>query len=338
VYETGRRFLSPRVGLIGALIATLQPYLLWHDVHGNREILDGLLGVSMFFLALLVAERRSVGLAALLGLVAGVAILSNARLFALPLVLGAYLLWRGVGWTAALVVPVLAAVALAPWLVRNQVAVGCLAITTDARALWKANNLETYGTLRAGGWIDNVPDIPERRVSPIPDRWLNAQEAGEIYENHGRRVEVDECAQQSHYQGLVWDFWREHPGEKAKLAAQATWMMWRPNVAAETGPNQSIDRLRTWVQPLYTVPLFVGALVGLFLVSRSFRVLALAFLVYQTAMAWIFAGTTRYRVPWDFVLALLAAVALERAVERVRAGREARVPGGRVDVAYDARR
>ena len=28
--------------------------------------------------------------------------------------------------------------------------------------------------------------------------------------------------------------------------------------------------------------------------------------------AWVFAGTTRYRVPWDFVLALLAAAALSR--------------------------
>jgi 4-amino-4-deoxy-L-arabinose transferase-like glycosyltransferase len=55
VYETGRRFLSPRIGLVGALIATLQPYLVWHDVHGNREILDELLGAAMFGLTLLVA-------------------------------------------------------------------------------------------------------------------------------------------------------------------------------------------------------------------------------------------------------------------------------------------
>src|SRR3954454_9774871 len=36
VYEIGRRFVSPRAGLMGAVIATLQPYLIWHDVHGNR--------------------------------------------------------------------------------------------------------------------------------------------------------------------------------------------------------------------------------------------------------------------------------------------------------------
>ena len=63
VYEIGRRFLSPRIGLVGAVIATLQPYLVWHDVHGNREILDQLLGAAAFGLTLLVAveERRRPG-------------------------------------------------------------------------------------------------------------------------------------------------------------------------------------------------------------------------------------------------------------------------------------
>ena len=42
VYEIGRRLRSPGLGLVAALIATLQPYLVWHDVHLNREILDQL--------------------------------------------------------------------------------------------------------------------------------------------------------------------------------------------------------------------------------------------------------------------------------------------------------
>ena len=32
--------------------------------------------------------------------------------------------------------------------------------------------------------------------------------------------------------------------------------------------------------------------------------------------AWVFAGTTRYRVPWDFVLALLAGAAIDRYLTR----------------------
>ena len=54
------------------------------------------------------------------------------------------------------------------------------------------------------------------------------------------------------------------------------------------------------------------ALAGLFFVTPAFRALALIFVGYETLAAWVFAGTTRYRVPWDFVLALLAAAAIER--------------------------
>ena len=164
MFEIGRRFLSARIGLLAAVIATLQPYLVWHDVHGNREILDQLLGAGLFGLALLAIARRSVRSAAALGAVCGVAILSNSRLLVLPLALAAFLLWRGVGWAAVALVPVIAAVVLAPWVVRTKLDVGCFAITTDARALWKANNLNTYATLAAGGWLDQVPDIPQRQL------------------------------------------------------------------------------------------------------------------------------------------------------------------------------
>src|SRR5439155_16982722 len=115
VYEIGRRHLSSRAGLLAAVVATLQPYLIWHDVHGNREILDQLLGAAMFGLAL-VARTRLLGAA--LGFVTGVAILSNSRLVLLPVFFALYLLWQPTAsritkTLAALLVPALAAVALA---------------------------------------------------------------------------------------------------------------------------------------------------------------------------------------------------------------------------------
>ena len=113
VFETGRRFLSARIGLIAAVIATLQPYLVWHDVHGNREILDQLLGAALFGLTLLTIARRSAWLGVALGLVSGVAILSNARLLALPVILAVFVAWRGAGWVAAVAIPILAAAS--PW-------------------------------------------------------------------------------------------------------------------------------------------------------------------------------------------------------------------------------
>ena len=335
VFEIGRRFLSLRIGLAAAVIATLQPYLVWHDVHGNREILDQLLGAAMFLLALEVARRKTVVAGAVLGVVAGIAILSNSRLVLLPVFFSAFLLWRRIGWVAAAAVPVLAVVALSPWVVRNKLDVGCWQITTDARALWKANNVNTYKVLAKGLWIDQViyrqyggADIPQRRppgdLQPV--QWMTPTEAGDQYTLNGRVYDVPECAQVGPYEHLVFRFWEHHPTEKAKLMGQATEMMWSPQVQSDGSANGGgVSGVRRWVEPLYVVPLYLLAIAGLFFVPAAFRALALIFAFYETAAAWVFAGTTRYRVPWDFVLALLAATVLQRLWARLRS-RRARQP------------
>lgn len=210
--------------------------------------------------------------------------------------------------------PVLAVVAMAPWVARNKVELGCWAVTTDGRALWKANNLNTYKTLSAGLWLDQVQDLPARLKQPRPPLWVTPEEAGGEYTAHGKVIDVPECRQEKKYEHLVFQFWRHHPGAKAKLMVQATQMLWDPRVEIEGAQESGVDSIRKWVEPLYTVPLFVLAIAGLFFVPLTVRVLAVIFVLYETVAAWVFAGTTRYRVPWDFVLALLAAAAIDRAI------------------------
>ncbi len=318
VFEIGRRFISARIGLIAAVIATVHPYLVWHDIHGNREILDQLLGAAMFGLTLLLSSRPSLRCGVLLGLVSGVAILSNTRLVLLPFVLGIFLLRHRSGWLIAATIPILAGVAMSPWVIRNKVDVGCWAITTDARSLWKANNANTYSTLARGQWIDQVLDIPQRQNGMRPPEWITAQEAGNDYTTRGKIDSVDECAQEAAYEHMVVKFWEHHPGEKVKLAAQATQMLWDPRVGIEGAQESGVDSLRAWVEPAYMIPLYLLAIVGLFLVSPTVRALSLIFAGYETLTAWVFVGTTRYRVPWDFVLALLAAATLDRVLRALR--------------------
>ena len=317
VYEIGRRFVSPRAGLAAALLATLNPYLVWHDVHVNREILDQLLAAAIILLALLAGERRSLGLTAALGAVTGLAILGNTRLIFLPLVLAGYLAWRfGATRRLALAVGVLAAactLAVLPWPVRNASVIGCFTLTTDTKALWKANNVNTYGVLARGGWIDDVPNL---RGAP-----LTPEQAAGYYRAQGRKIKVDECAQMRLYRGLVRDFWREHPGEKAKLAGQAARMLWDPRTTRTTGRSRqgsTVDTARSWAQPLYMVPLYLLGAAGLVLVPRRVGVLLAAVLAYQTLAATAFVGATRYRVPWDLAIALLAGAALVRIPALIR--------------------
>src|ERR687888_57734 len=310
VYEIGRRWISPLAGLLGALAATLHPYLVWHDVHMNREILDQLLAAAIVLLTLLVLDRRSPALALALGTVLGLAILGNVRLVLLPLVAAAFLL--ATRRPAVVLVALLAcAVVVAPWVVRNRVSVGCTTLTTDGRALWKANNPNTLRTLEHGKWIDDVPPIPGAPPSP--------QDAGAIYAGTGRVVRTDECAQMRYYRHRAVQFMEHHPGEKAKLAGVAARMLWQPSVTrteGRRGAGTSLDVGRRVVEPAFVIVLYALGLVGLLYVPRRFAALALALLLYDTLAAMLFAGETRYRVPWDFLIALCAAAAVERVLTR----------------------
>ena len=312
VYEIGRRVVSARAGLAGAAVATLSPYLVWHDVHVNREILDQVLAAAVVLLVLVAAESpRPVGTATLLGLALGLAVLANTRLLFLPLLVAAYLVWQARAWRGAAVAVAVAALALVPWAVCNTVSVGCFTLTTDTRALWKANNEATYATLAAGRWIDDVPRIAGSPYTP--------EEAATLYYRDGKRVHVDECAQMRFYRSRVLDFWGDEPGEKARLAAQATALLWDPRATRTEGRRGAggfSDAARSWLQPLHTIPLYVLALASLLLVPRRFAALALALLAYQTLAAAGFAGATRYRVPWDFLLAVGAGAALAWAADR----------------------
>src|SRR5919197_1075694 len=253
VYEIGRRWISPLAGLLGALAATLHPYLVWHDVHMNREILDELLAAAILACAVVVA----------------------------------------------------------PWVVRNRVSVGCTTLTTDGRALWKANNPNTLRTLEHGKWIDDVPPIPGAPPSP--------QDAGAIYAGTGRVVRTDECAQMRYYRHLAFRFMRRHPGEKAKLAGVAARRLWQPAVTrpeGRRGARTSLDFGRRVVEPTYMIVLYALGLVGLLYPPRRLAAFAVALLAYDTLTAMLFAGETRYRVPWDFLIALCAAGAVTRLARR----------------------
>ena len=306
VYEIGRRVVSARAGVIAALIATLNPYLVWHDVHVNREIIDQLVGAAFVLATLIAVERRSWLWAAAAGLLAGLGILGNSRLVFVPVLLAVFLLGRlgRRAWASAAILLVASAVAVAPWLIRNRVQVGCWAITTDGRALWKANDLQTYSVLAHGGWIDDVKDPPGH---PFP----NPEEARDLYRETGKKVHVTECANMRYYQRKVRRFWRDHPGAKAKLAAQAVRMEWDPR-PTKTATESGQGLLRDLVQPLYTSLLFALGIAGLFVVPRFFAALALSLLAYETLAAMVFAGATRYRIAWDFLIAVLAAAAIER--------------------------
>ena len=317
VWQIGRRWLTPTIGLIAGLAVALHPYLVWHDVHMNREILDHFLAAATVYLTLHAAERFGWRRALLLGAVIGLGILGNVRLEALPFLLGAYLLWRAGVSRCTLIATVAifagAALFVMPWVVRNKVSVGCWAVTTDARALWKANNVNTYVTLKHGGWIDAVPQ--PKSFPPTPqDVFVHWQKTGVV-------LPYNECAQMNEFQHTVISFWIHHSGDKAQLVPLDAQWLWQPSVV-ETGGRPGagtwLDTLRTTVEPAYMIVLYLFGVIGLFLVPRFLAALTVLLLGYQTLVAMLFVGETRYRVPWDFLIAMLAARALVELSARAR--------------------
>jgi len=322
VWQIGRRWLSPTIGLLAGLAVALHPYLVWHDVHMNREILDHFLAASTVYLTLHAAERFGWPRALPLGAVVGLGILGNVRLEVLPFLLAAYLLWRTrISRGTLLATGAIfagAAVLVMPWVVRTKLDVGCWAVTTDARALWKANNVNTYATLKSGQWIDHVPQ--PKSLPPSP------QEVFEHWQQTGVVLPYDECAQMSMYQSKVISFWRHHPGDKAKLVPLDAQWLWQPSVTGVTdrpGAGTWLDTLRSTAEPAYAIVLYALGAVGLFLVPRFLASLAVLLLGYQTLVAMLFVGETRYRVPWDFLIALVAAAGLIEIVRRLGEARGA---------------
>src|SRR5262245_18265349 len=98
-------------------------------------------------------------------------------------------------------------------------------------------------------------------------------------------------------------------------------MLWHTRSTQTDGRYEEggiVDKLRKWAQPVYAVPLFLLALIGVFLLPRRLALLIVALLAYQTVIAMAFAGATRYRVPWDFLLAFAAAGVVWAAWDRRR--------------------
>ena len=308
VWRIGARWLSPAVGFLAGLVIAFHPYLVWHDVHMNREILDQLLAAAAVYLTLLAAERFTPARGVALGAVLGLGILGNVRLEALPIVLLAYLAFRTHTTTlAVLAVCAGTAVVVMPWVIRNKADVGCCAVTTDARSIWKANNANTYATLQSGQWIDHVPQPKSFPPTPqdVYDHWVQT----------GVVRPYDECTQMSTFQRKVISFWVHHPGAKAEIMPIDAQWFWQPQVVGVTdrpGQGTWLDTMRFYAEPAYMIVLYALAAIGLVVVPRWFAALTVAVLAYQTLFAVLFVGETRYRVPWDFLIALLAASGLIR--------------------------
>jgi 4-amino-4-deoxy-L-arabinose transferase-like glycosyltransferase len=286
----GRRVAGPRAGLIAAGIAAAYPAWIVGDTSGMSEALYLLL-VAAAVLALLAArEAPSWRSAALVGLAVGLAALTRTEgLLLLPFAVWP-LLWRRWGPLAA--ATLVAALVIAPWTIRNAVALDRLVpVSTNASAvLAGANCPEAYRGPAMGSWVPACVDRASGEVSlgafregVLADRWRSG--------------------------GLTYA--RRHAGRLVVVApvrVLRTWRLWQPLREGEQteGQNRTAAKIGALSFLLLLLP---AGLLGAWRapLRRDQRLLfaGLALMVSVTSAAgW---GAPRFLRPAELALIVCAA-------------------------------
>jgi 4-amino-4-deoxy-L-arabinose transferase-like glycosyltransferase len=294
----GRRLAGERTGLLAAGLAALYPILIAADGAMMTESTYGVFAAFSLVVAYRLLDRPSLGYAALLGALLGLAALARGEaLLLLPLLLIALVRrpggWRPGGWRTAAVVVAAFAIVLAPWTIRNWSAFDrpVLVATEGGETLAGANCDVTYYGRRIGTWQYSCARFDGR-----------GNEA----------VELDEAG----HRGVR--FARDHAGRVPLVLAARfarTWGLWEPFAVPEGR--------RKWVQQIGAALYFVLlplAAYGIVLLRRR-RVpllIVLAPFLTVTATVLLAYGQIRFRHSAELSLVVLTAVALDRLLGEAR--------------------
>ncbi len=306
-----RRLAGDLAGLIAAGIAAIYPYLWINDTLIMSETLAVAAVVGALLLLLRLEDRPRLGTATLLGVVCGLGALARAELILLAPLLALPLLWF---WRVR------------PWRMRlatvAMVAVGTLAIVGPWVGFNQARFEESTfistndGIAILGSTCDSVffgPPIGLTKLSACLPK---------------RAPKGDQSVVSKIYRQRAFDYINDgHRAQFVKVVAARIgrdWGLFRPTdmitFNESEGRPQWVTRLGMW----WYYPLLVLAIVGAFVLRR--RGVRQWFLavppVIVTVGAVLSYGQTRFRVPAEPVIVVLAAVTLSAAV--AARGRRAR--------------
>ena len=283
---------SPFIGLCAAAFLALYIEALLYAGYLLKENLVIPILLLQFWLVLRArAKRPSVPILALFGAsVALQALTGVTSLAALP-ALAAYRLWRSPGRVAlmrdAIWIAAVAALCLAPWLLRNERVVGAPVLNTNGGV-----NLYVGNNDAAGLFFMKIWD------TPIGHSWhaLHDREGGELESDRTLR-------------GLAIDHIRTHPRETAQLWTERFLAFWSPPYQKIADPTTGMAERLTRVAWLAQYLLLLGlALLPAILRPRALPQLGLLYgtmLLCAAAYAPFFI-IYRFRLP-VMVLACIAA-------------------------------
>lgn len=290
-----RRLLGAKVALAAAAIAAVYPNMWQWEARLYPEALALPLALLVFVLVL--GRRPTPRLALAAGVAMGASVLvrpTSVFLFA-----GIAVAWSLTGgWRrglalSALVVGV-AALLVTPWTLRNY-------RVTDAFVPLSIQDAAAYGTFN-----DDAANDP---IRPWAWRAYTRRDADVIKRPRSDVAFRDELEQRA------LDYVREHPSSLPKAffwnGLSRTWDVRRPARALDEVPFEGRTRAVAAVGLAIYYVLLIGALVGLWrLRSRREIVLPVLALALGASIVFTVAAATRYRVPLEPLVVLLACAAL----------------------------
>jgi 4-amino-4-deoxy-L-arabinose transferase-like glycosyltransferase len=317
----GREVAGRRVGLIAAWIAAVYPFLWVADGALLAESLYAACLAASLWLALRFVRAPSLGRAALLGLAVGLAALARGEALLLVPLLFVPLAWKARSLGAGLAMLAACALVIAPWTVRNFAHFDDpVLISTNSNSVFAGSNCATvyHGDL-TGLW-----SLSCYRGAPPGDESVQAS----YYRRQGLNYAKDHAGRALVVMGVrlarVWDFYRP------LRQVQYEYLEGRSRWASRLG------------LVLY-YPTLLLAVAGAVLLRRRHAPLwpFLAFVVMVSVVALFVYGITRFRIPAEPALIVLAAVALDAALvrftqRRAEQGEERQGDRGHLPVPVDA--
>lgn len=326
VYRIGAEWRSKRAGLLGAAIMAVYPYNLYHDVQFYITFLFTFFMLLTVLGFLRLERTKSVKTAAWTGLCIGLAMLatSGPMVFIAPLA-SFWLLWRWKDFPMTVkrvaVIAGVAVLTLTPWVIRNWKLHGTFVpLTTDSgRVFFKGYHPETMYMMLHDLWVDRAPEPADGVPTPMG----GVRKTGCDFMEGVTEVESDR-------------FWRakanawisENPEKIPGLMAMKFTILWRPwmhpEKGAEGGNGATIlsHAFMNWGYALsYGFVLVLAVLEWVFATKEErkrtwlFVLLAIAFSLTYT----ITVAGTKYRIPFDSVMAVMAGACLWRWYEAWKA-------------------
>ncbi len=311
----GRRIGGDTVGLVAAAIAAVSPNMWVNDGLVMSETLTALAVVGALFCAFRFWDRPTVWCAAVLGGLCGVAALARVEFGLLAVLLGIVIPCAlRKPWTDriafALTAVVAAALVIAPWVGFN---------------LWRFKE-PTFISTNDGITLAGA-NCEEMYYGPGIGLWTLGSCTGSL-DQRGDQSQVS-----THYRHRAFDYIDHHKSRVPVVVLARvgrTWSLFRPLDMVTFNAGEDRERWVTRLGLVAYFPMLIGAVAGGVVLGRrrQRRVLWVlcAPVVVVTVGAVVTYGQTRFRAPAEPALALLAAVGVVAAIERVRERRSASEP------------